>query len=98
MTMPFTWIGYAAGTLTTICFIPQVLHVWKTKRADDLHMGTLVSFTVGIVLWLIYGIATRQGPVILSNAVTLLLQCAIIYLKLRYARAGSPGKAERNFQ
>ncbi len=87
MAMPFTWIGYAAGTLTTICFIPQVLHVWKTKRADDLHIGTLVSFTVGVILWLIYGIVTRQMPVILANVATLALQCAIIYLKLRYARA-----------
>ncbi len=85
MAMPFTWIGYAAGTLTTICFVPQVLHVWKTKRADDLHIGTLVSFTIGIILWLIYGIATRQMPVILANVATLALQCAIIYLKLRYA-------------
>jgi MtN3 and saliva related transmembrane protein len=84
---PFIWVGYAAGTLTTICFVPQLLHVWRTKRADDLHIGALVSFTVGIILWLIYGLATRQGPVILSNAVTLTLQCAILYLKLRYARA-----------
>jgi MtN3 and saliva related transmembrane protein len=88
MATPFTWIGYAAGTLTTICFVPQVLHVWRTKRADDLHIGTLVSFTIGIILWLTYGLLTHQMPVILSNAVTLALQCAILYLKVRYARAG----------
>jgi len=70
--------------LTTIAFLPQVAHVWRTKRADDLHIGTLVSFTVGITLWLIYGIAVRQAPVILANAVTLGLQCAILFLKLRY--------------
>jgi MtN3 and saliva related transmembrane protein len=85
---PFVWVGYAAGFLTTICFVPQLLHVWRTKRADDLHIGALVSFTIGICLWLTYGLATRQGPVILSNAVTLTLQCAIIFLKLRYSRAG----------
>jgi MtN3 and saliva related transmembrane protein len=60
--------------------------VWRTKRADDLHIGALVSFTIGICLWLIYGVATRQGPVILSNAVTLALQCAILFLKMRYSR------------
>jgi MtN3 and saliva related transmembrane protein len=84
MTTASTWVGYAAGMLTTIAFLPQVAHVWKTKRADDLHMGTLVSFTVGVTLWLIYGIAVRQAPVILANAVTLGLQCAILFLKLRY--------------
>jgi MtN3 and saliva related transmembrane protein len=80
----FIWVGYAAGTLTTIAFLPQVLHVWRTKKADDLHIGTLISFTTGITLWLIYGIAVRQAPVILANAVTLALQCAILFLKLRY--------------
>lgn len=84
----FIWVGYAAGTLTTIAFLPQVLHVWKTKKADDLHIGTLFSFTTGILLWLIYGIAMRQAPVILANAVTLALQCAILFLKLRYRRSG----------
>jgi MtN3 and saliva related transmembrane protein len=88
MTTVVTWIGYAAGTLTTIAFFPQVLHVWKTKRAEDLHIGTLVGFATGISLWLLYGIITRQMPVILANAVTLALQGSIIFLKLRYARAG----------
>jgi MtN3 and saliva related transmembrane protein len=83
----FTWVGYAAGTLTTIAFLPQLRHLWQTKRADDLHWGMLLIFTVGIVLWLLYGISLRLLPVILPNAVTLVLQGAIIFLKLRYARA-----------
>ena len=80
-----TWVGYAAGTLTTLAFLPQVLHVWKTKRADDLHIGTLLIFTAGVTLWVIYGIAQHQTPVILANVVTLLLQLGILFLKLRYA-------------
>jgi MtN3 and saliva related transmembrane protein len=89
MTTLFTWVGYAAGTLTTIAFLPQLLHVWRTKHAEDLHMGTLVCFATGITLWLVYGIATRQMPVIVANAVTLGLQGAILCLKLRYAGTGS---------
>jgi MtN3 and saliva related transmembrane protein len=88
MTTVFTWVGYAAGTLTTIAFLPQLLHVWQTKRADDLNWGMLLCFTVGIVLWLVYGLATHQRPVIVANAVTLALQVAIIFLKLRYAKVG----------
>jgi MtN3 and saliva related transmembrane protein len=84
----FTWVGYAAGTLTTLAFLPQVIHVWQRKSGEGLHIGTLVSFTLGITLWLIYGIAVNSMPVILANAVTLVLQCAIIFLKIRYARAG----------
>ena len=88
MATVFTMVGYAAGTLTTIAFLPQVLHVWQTKRADDLHWGMLVIFTTGIGLWLAYGISLRLMPVILPNAVTLALQFAIIALKLRYSRRG----------
>jgi MtN3 and saliva related transmembrane protein len=87
MTPAVTWIGYAAGTLTTIAFLPQVLHVWKRKCADDLHMGTLLSFTVGVGLWLAYGIALKSMPMILANGVTLGLQGMILWLKLRYERA-----------
>ena len=83
-----TLVGYAAGTLTTIAFLPQVLHVWQRKRADDLHLGTLLLFTLGIVLWLAYGLWLRLLPIILPNAVTLALQCAILFLKLRYRGRG----------
>ncbi len=94
MTPLHIWMGYAAGTLTTIAFLPQVLHVWRTKRAEDLHLGTLVSFTLGVALWLTYGLLTRQEPVILANAVTLALQAVIIFLKLRYARAAKHGSGQ----
>jgi MtN3 and saliva related transmembrane protein len=87
----FTWIGYAAGTLTTIAYLPQVLHVWKTKRAEDLHIGTLVSLIAGVALWLLYGLLTHQPPVTVANAVSLALQIPILVLKLRYAR----GSGER---
>jgi MtN3 and saliva related transmembrane protein len=86
MTAAVTLVGYAAGTLTTIAFFPQVLHVWQTKRADGLNWGMLLSFTVGIAFWLAYGIALRLMPVILPNAITLVLQGTIIFLKLRYSR------------
>jgi len=88
MTTLVIWIGYAAGTLTTLAFLPQVLHTWKTKSADDLHIGTLVIFAAGVALWLIYGIVRRDAPILLANAVTLALQVAIIFLKMKYALAG----------
>ncbi len=88
MTTAFTWVGYAAGTLTTIAFLPQVLHVWKTKSADDLHWGMLLMFTVGIALWLTYGIGIRQLPVILPNVVTLALQLRDYFFESKVCRGG----------
>jgi MtN3 and saliva related transmembrane protein len=80
-----TLIGFAAGTLTTLSFVPQVLHTWKTKRCDDLSFGMLLAFASGVVLWLLYGVLLHALPIIAANSVTLGLIGAIVIMKLRYA-------------
>lgn len=80
-----TLIGFVAGTLTTLSFVPQVIHTWKTKRCDDLSFGMLLAFGLGVALWLVYGIALRAMPIIAANSVTLALIVAIAAMKRRYA-------------
>jgi len=80
----FTFIGYLAGTLTTFCFLPQLVHTFKTKSVGDLHVGTLILFDLGLVFWLIYGIYLHSWPMILANALTLTFQMALLGLKFRY--------------
>jgi MtN3 and saliva related transmembrane protein len=80
-------LGFAAGSLTTVSFLPQVVKIWRTKSADDLSLGMFALFGGGVLLWLVYGIATAAAPVIVANAVTLALALAVIVLKLRYASA-----------
>jgi MtN3 and saliva related transmembrane protein len=85
MTMePVTLIGFLAGTLTTLSFVPQVLHTARTKRCDDLSYGMLLAFGSGVALWLVYGIALRGWPIIAANSVTLVLIAVILGMKLRY--------------
>jgi MtN3 and saliva related transmembrane protein len=79
-----TLLGFAAGTLTTLSFIPQVHKAWRTKRCDDLSLTMLLAFGAGIVLWLIYGLMLRASPIIVANAVTLALILWLLYLKLKY--------------
>jgi len=76
-------IGYAAAALTTVSFVPQVVKSWRTRSTDDLSSTMLVVFTAGITLWLMYGIAARSMPVIVANAVTLVLSATLVVLKLR---------------
>jgi len=78
-------LGFIAGILTTISFVPQVVHAWRSKSCDDLSWGMLLTFSAGVVLWLVYGIRLRAMPIILANAVTLALLLAIMALKARYA-------------
>jgi MtN3 and saliva related transmembrane protein len=79
-----TLLGSLAGMLTTISFVPQVLKAWQSKRCDDLSWGMLVTFSTGVVLWLIYGLRLWAMPIIIANAVTLALLVTIILLKIRY--------------
>jgi MtN3 and saliva related transmembrane protein len=79
-----TWLGFAAGILTTVSFVPQVLHAWRSKRCDDLSWGMLFTFSAGVVLWLAYGMRLRAAPIIVANAVTLALLLTIMVLKARY--------------
>jgi MtN3 and saliva related transmembrane protein len=78
-------LGFTAGILTTISFVPQVLHAWQTKRCDDLSWGMLFTFAGGVLLWLVYGLRLWAMPIIVANAVTLALLLIIMALKARYA-------------
>ena len=77
-------LGLTAGTLTTVAFIPQLAKALKSKSTGDLSWGMVLTFTLGVLLWLIYGIWIASLPVILANAVTLLLQLGIVTLKIKY--------------
>lgn len=81
---PVTLIGLAAGFCTTIAFLPQVLHTWKTKSAKDLSLGMYSIFCTGVVLWLVYGIVVKDIPLILANGVTMVLALIILYFKLTF--------------
>jgi len=79
-------IGYAAGTLATLAFVPQVVKTWRSKSVEDLSFTTLATFTTGIALWLVYGVRARSFPIILANAITLVLNAVLVVLKVRYRR------------
>jgi MtN3 and saliva related transmembrane protein len=79
-------IGIAAGTLTTISFLPQLLRTIKTRSSRDLSVGMVCFFSAGIILWLVYGIMLRAWPVICANAVTLVLALLLLAFVIRYRR------------
>jgi MtN3 and saliva related transmembrane protein len=79
-----TIIGLIAGALTTIAFIPQVYKVVSTKSTKDISLSMFVIFSIGILLWLIYGIFVNDLPVIIANALTLILSVIILFCKLKY--------------
>jgi MtN3 and saliva related transmembrane protein len=79
-----TLVGLSAGFLTTIAFVPQVAQIWKARSAKDVSLPTFVAFTFGVGLWLLYGILNHELPIIVWNAVTLVLAGAILGMKLKF--------------
>lgn len=77
-------LGLAAGMLTTAAFVPQLVKAWRSKSTGDLSWGMLITFSTGVLLWLIYGVWIDSLPVILANAITLLLQAGIVSLKIKH--------------
>jgi MtN3 and saliva related transmembrane protein len=79
-----TILGLGAATITTVSFLPQMFKTWQTKSAKDVSLVTLITFISGIFLWLIYGIYLQSLPIILANAVTLVFNFIILWLKIKY--------------
>ena len=77
-------VGYIAGALTTISFIPQVVRAWKLKETRDLSLAMLILFAAGILLWTWYGIWTDSLPIIAANMITFVLILVLLGLKIRY--------------
>jgi MtN3 and saliva related transmembrane protein len=82
--MNLEWFGYAAAVLTTGSFIPQAVMTIRSRNTSGVSLAMYVIFTLGVALWLAYGIAIESWPMILANTVTLGLAATILGLKLRY--------------
>ena len=76
-------LGGVAGVLTTLSFVPQVIKTWRTRKADDISLGMLLLFSLGVALWGVYGVIIGAAPVIVANGVTLVLAFVMVILKLR---------------
>lgn len=88
--MTITMIGYAAGFLTTIAFVPQVVRAFRTRSVDDLSWIWLLLFMTGLGMWLTYGLVLNNWPMILANSITITLCFVLIFMKVRYRNV--PGR------
>ena len=87
------WLGYLAAMLTTLSFVPQALLTLRTRQVQGISLAMYSLFTVGIALWLAYGWRLGEWPIIVANAVTLLLAATILVTKIVVdLRARSPAR------
>lgn len=87
MTLSFDdWLGFAAATLTTLSFVPQAWLTFRTRNVSGISLAMYSAFTLGIVLWLAYGIRLAAWPLIVANTITLLLAGGVLAMKIRHGR------------
>jgi MtN3 and saliva related transmembrane protein len=79
-----TIVGLAAGLLTTVSLVPQVTKIWKTRSAKDVSRKMFIAFCLGVALWLVYGVAKGDVPMMIWNSISLVLALSILAMKLRF--------------
>jgi MtN3 and saliva related transmembrane protein len=77
-------IGSMAAILTTICWLPQTIKIFKSQDAQSISLSSQLTFGAGVIFWLIYGILLSSKPIIFANVATLSQVALIIYLKLKH--------------
>ena len=78
------WIGYAAATLTTASFVPQAWLTFKTRDVSGISLSMYSAFTLGIALWLAYGLLIEAWPVVIANVITLALAASILVMRVQF--------------
>ena len=73
-----------AAILTTAAFVPQALHIIRHRETKAISLVMYVAFATGVAFWLLFGVLIHNWPIIVSNAITLVLTLAIVAMKLRY--------------
>jgi len=79
-------LGLVATCFTTSSFVPQVWRTWKTRDVSGISLPTYVIITIGLALWLVYGWLRGDMPLMVANAVMVVLTGAITVMKLRFER------------
>jgi MtN3 and saliva related transmembrane protein len=75
-------IGYPAAFLTTVAFMPQAWQSWRTRDLSGISLPMYALFTAGVVLWLAYGVVIGSAPIMIANAITLVLASVVLVLKV----------------
>ena len=88
--MNWELVGSVAALLTMFGFVPQIFKIYRTESVGDVSFTMLFQFTIGIFLWLLYGIHIQDRILIVANVIsfTTLIVVMGLYLKYRKNKLG----------
>lgn len=82
--MTVTWLGLIAGLITSIAALPQVFKTWRTRHVRDLSIWQPLLLSIGVALWMFYGMLIDDTPLIVANIIPLLCNLFLTAMKIRY--------------
>ncbi|MBF0152797.1 MAG: SemiSWEET transporter [Magnetococcales bacterium] len=91
VTVGLDMLGYVAGLLSCIAFLPQVVHTWRSRSVKDISLGMFLLNCLGAGLWLWYGFRVKSLPIIATNGAILLLSMSMLVMKIRFTRLQAQG-------
>jgi MtN3 and saliva related transmembrane protein len=77
-------VGSLAAFFTTASFLPQAWHTFRTRDVSGISLSMYSLFTLGVALWLVYGLMLMAWPIIIANTITTSLALMILTMKLQY--------------
>jgi MtN3 and saliva related transmembrane protein len=80
------YVGGAAAFLASLSYIPQVRKAWPRGSTEDLSLGMLTALTLGLALWIIYGVLQGDWVIVSANAVGTTLAAIVLGCKIRDRR------------
>lgn len=79
-------VGLFAGICTSSSLLPQLIKTVKEKKADDISKAMLFVLMIGVATWVVYGILRDDLPIIITNSFSLMLNIAMIVLRIKYKK------------
>jgi len=86
-------LGIVAGVFTTGSFVPQVVRIWRTRSTRDISFRMYLIMSLGIALWMVYGLLIGSLSVLVANGVSLGLTLAILGMKVAFERRAAVSEA-----
>jgi MtN3 and saliva related transmembrane protein len=80
------YLGYIAGVLTTVCYVPQIVRVFRLRSAREISLPFTVLLLTGVAAWLCYGVLLGLFPMVLWNSIGVIIVATLLYAKLKYGR------------
>jgi MtN3 and saliva related transmembrane protein len=80
------FIGFSGACLTMFAFIPQIIKVFRTKSVKDVSLLTLLQLSLGVSLWIAYGVHLKNAIIITANTFTLFSLIILLFLYFSYGR------------